>query len=442
MYRQLKELVNNKKVLILGFGREGKSTYNVIKNFDCKIGIADLNDVKFDADVEFIIGNDYQKAINNYDLVFKSPGIVLEDRSENVLRKITSQTDQMIKRYKNQIIGITGTKGKSTVTTLIYHVLKNSVGNCVLMGNIGIPAFDMIDEINDKTTIVYELSCHQLEYAPYSPHTAVLLNIFAEHLDHYGTFEKYAASKRNVYNNQSSSDVLVCSLDDCPAKKYDNSNLTTVSMKEDSNADLYLKSDRICGFEQDILFSELESNLIGVHNMYNIAVAYSVCKRFGVGLQTFKEQLKTYVPLPHRLEFVGEFNGVKYYDDSISTISETTIQALNSLENVGTLIIGGMDRGICYKVLVDFLKTYTIDNIVFMYDTGRTIYNKIVNDFSEDFKNKNLVLVDDLKSAVEKSKKLTKKGKCCLMSPAAASYGFFKNFEERGDRFKEYVKNK
>ena len=440
MYRQLEELVKNKKVLILGFGREGKSTYNVIKNFDCKIGISDLNDVSFEADVEFIIGNDYQNAINEYDIVFKSPGIVLEDKSDNVLCKITSQTDQMIKRFKNQIIGITGTKGKSTVTTLIYHVLKNSVGNCVLMGNIGIPAFDMIDEINDKTTIVYELSCHQLEYAPYSPHTSVLLNIFEEHLDHYGTFEKYADSKRNVYNNQTSDDVLVCSLNDCPDKKYNSGNLTTVSMNEDLKADLYLKSDRICGFDQDILFSELESNLLGVHNMYNIAVAYSVCKRFGVDLQSFKEQLKTYVPLPHRLEFVGEFDGVKYYDDSISTISETTIQALSSLENVGTLIIGGMDRGICYKPLVDFLKTYTLDNIVFMYDTGKIIYNKIVSEFSEDFRNKNLVLVDDLKSAVEESKKLTKKGKCCLMSPAAASYGFFKNFEDRGDKFKEYVK--
>ena len=101
MYRQLEELVKNKKVLILGFGREGKSTYNVIKNFDCKIAIADLNDVSFDADVKFIIGSEYQKAINDYDVVFKSPGIVLEDKSENVLRKITSQTDQMIKCFKN-----------------------------------------------------------------------------------------------------------------------------------------------------------------------------------------------------------------------------------------------------------------------------------------------------------------------------------------------------
>ena len=440
MYRQLEELVKNKKVLILGFGREGKSTYNVIKNFDCKIAIADLNDVSFDADVKFIIGSEYQKAINDYDVVFKSPGIVLEDKSENVLRKITSQTDQMIKRFKNQIVGITGTKGKSTVTTLIYHILKNSVGNCVLMGNIGIPAFDMIDEINDKTTIVYELSCHQLEYAPYSPHVSVLLNIFEEHLDHYGTFEKYADSKRNVYKNQASDDVLVCSLDDCPTQKYAEGNLVTVSMNDNPIACLYLKSDRICGFDKDILFSELESDLLGVHNMYNIAVAYSVCKRFGVDLQTFKKLLKTYVPLPHRLEFVGEYDGIKYYDDSISTISETTIQALSSLENVGTLIIGGMDRGICYKPLVGFLKTYSLDNIVFMYDTGKIIYNKIASEFSEDFKNKNLVLVEDLKSAVEESKRLTPKGKCCLMSPAAASYGFFKNFEDRGDKFKEYVK--
>ena len=440
MYRQLKELVNGKKILILGFGREGKSTYNIIKKFDCKIGIADLNDVSFDADVEFITGSGYQKAISDYDIVFKSPGIVLEDKCTAVLSKITSQTDQMIKRYKNQIVGITGTKGKSTVTTLIYHVLKNCVGNCILMGNIGIPAFDMIDEINDKSVLVYELSCHQLEYAPYSPHIAVLLNIFEEHLDHYGTFEKYAASKMNIYNNQSPDDILVCNIKNCPRKNYNNGNLVKVSMEEDEEADVYLKEKSICDFGTDIPFSEFECSLIGRHNMYNIAVAYNVCKFFGVNEHNFKNMLRTYVPLPHRLEFVGEIDGVKYYDDSISTISETTIRGLNSLDNVGTLILGGMDRGICYSPLIEFLKKYKIDNIIFMYDTGKIIYNRIVSECSDEYSDKNLVLVDDLKSAVKKAKELTAKGKACLMSPAAASYGFFKNFEERGNKFKEYIK--
>lgn len=433
MYQFLKDLVTNKKVLILGFGREGRSTYNVIKDMPCKIGIADKNDITFDADVEFVIGDDYQKAIYDYDLVFKSPGIVLEDQSQKVLSKIVAQADCMIKRYKNQIIGITGTKGKSTVTTLIYHILKNAKGNCILMGNIGIPAFDMLNEIDENSILVYEFSCHQLEYSPYSPHTSVLLNIFPEHLDHYGTVEKYEAAKKNIYANQDAEDVLICNIDNVPDKEYKNGNLITVSL--DKKADVYLDGESIVDFDNEINFTELESSLLGRHNMYNIAICYNVCKKYGVSLEEFKKHLKTYKPLPHRLEFAGEYNGVKYYDDSISTIGETTIQGLESLKNVSTLIIGGMDRGICYDVLVEFLKDYKLDNIICMYDTGKLLYERL-----KDYKDKNVVLVETLEQAVVKAKALTAKGRACLMSPAAASYGFFKNFEDRGEKFKEYIK--
>ncbi len=441
MFEQLKKLTEGKKVLILGFGREGRSTFNVLKNLNCEITISDKNDIGSVGGAKVVTGADYQKAIYDNDVVFKSPGIVLEDKSDKVLSKITSQTDQMIKKYGKNVVGITGTKGKSTVTTLVYHILKNTVGDCLLMGNIGIPAFDMLPDINGNTVLVYELSCHQLEYLPYSPHIAVLLNIFEEHLDHYGTFEKYAQAKKNIYKNQSADDILVCNAENIPQKKYNDGNLISVTMEEGVSADV-----RICGYYvsdkyKNVNFEELQSELLGVHNIYNIAVAYNVCRLFGVSLADFEKHLKTYKPLPHRLEFAGEFDGIKYYDDSISTISETTIQALSSLKNVGTLIIGGMDRGICYEPLVEFLKTYKLDNIIFMYDTGRVIYNKIKEKYDDGFKCKNLVLTADLKEAVSKAKKLTVKGKICVMSPAAASYGFFKNFEERGDVFKNLIKN-
>ena len=435
MFEFLKNQVSGKKVLILGFGREGRSTYNVIKDMPCKIGIADKNDVTFDADVEFIIGDSYQKAIYNYDIVFKSPGIVLDNQSNEVLSKIVSQADCMIQRYKNQIVGITGTKGKSTVTTLTYHILKNAIGNCILMGNIGIPAFDMINEIDEDSILVYEFSCHQLEYSKYSPHVAVLLNIFPEHLDHYGTFEKYEASKKNIYKNQTPDDYLISNVDNIPDKKYINGNLITVSLNK--QADVFLDGEYINDFGRRIAFSDFECNLFGRHNMYNIAICYNICKHYGISFDEFKMYLKTYSPLPHRLEYVGEYDGVKYYDDSISTIGETTIQGLESLDNVGTLIIGGMDRGLCYDQLIDFLEEYKLDNIICMYDTGKILYEKM----NDKYTNKNLILVNTLEEAVLKAKIITSKGKSCLMSPAAASYGFFKNFEERGDKFKEFIQN-
>ncbi len=439
MLEQLRELTKGKRVLILGFGREGRSTYEVIKNMDCTIAIADQNDIGGVDGAEVICGAGYQNAIYDYDVVFKSPGIVLEDKSEKVLSKITSQTDQMLKRYGRQIVGITGTKGKSTVSTLIYHILKNARGNCLIMGNIGVPAFDMLGEIDEESVLVYELSCHQLEYALYSPHIAVLLNIFEEHLDHYGTFLKYEESKKNIYKNQSSDDVLICNVDNVPKKEYKDGSLVTVGFGSEKDADVKITDGAITTNDEKIAFDSLKTDLLGVHNMYNIAVCYNVCKRFGVGLCDFVKHLETYKPLPHRLELVGEFDGVKYYDDSISTISETTIQALKSLGNVGTLILGGMDRGVTYIPLIEFLTSYEIDNIIFMYDTGRIIYDAILSDYGQKFKGKNLVLTSDLKSAVCEAKRLTEKGKVCVMSPAAASYGFFKNFEERGDVFKELV---
>ena len=440
MYTQLKNLLQGKKVLILGFGREGRSTYNTIKNIDCKIGIADMSDVSFDdGRVDFHIGKDYQKAIYDYDIVFKSPGIVLEDKSEEVIKKITSQTDQMIKKYKNRIVGITGTKGKSTVTTLTYHILKNTVKDAVLMGNIGIPAFDMLDEIDGESVLCYELSCHQLEYAPYSPHIGVLLNIFEEHLDHYGSFEKYDEAKRNIYKNQNEDDILISNIDCIKDADVKSKNIITVSLT-DKNADVFISDDAVSDFGEIIPFFKIPTNLIGKHNMYNIAVSYNICKIFGVTLPQFLEHIKTYVPLPHRLEFIGEFFGVKYYDDSISTISETTCMGLSSLKNVGTLIIGGMDRGICYRPLVEFLRNYELDNIIFMYKTGEIIYDLINSEYKNDFSDKNLYKTADLKEAAEVAKKCTKEGKICLMSPAAASYGYFKNFEERGNKFKEYIK--
>lgn len=440
MIEQLKKLVSGKKVLILGFGREGKSTYNIIKNFDCEITISDQHDIEHEDGVKTVTGPDYQKAVYTNDIVFKSPGIVLEDKSHEVLSKITSQTDQMMKLYGKNIVGITGTKGKSTVTTLIYHVLKNTRGNCVLMGNIGIPAFDMLSEIKNDTVLVYELSCHQLEYLPYSPHIAVLLNIFEEHLDHYGTFEKYEQAKKNIYLNQTKDDILICNAENIPDKAYEDGNLISVTTKDGIPADVKICGCYVSGKSNGLNFKEIETPLMGVHNLYNIAVAYNVCRIFKISPEDFEKHLKTYKPLPHRLEFVGEFDKILYYDDSISTISETTIQALSSLENVGTLILGGMDRGISYTPLIEFLNSYTLDNVILMYDTGRAINRIITEEYPQFSKDKNVILVSDLKQAVVKAKSLTPKGKICLMSPAAASYGFFKNFEERGEVFQKLIR--
>lgn len=423
------ELIKNKRVLILGFGREGRSTYALLKKAGGykKLAIADLNPVT-DVQEQTFCGEDYQKSIENFDIVFKSPGVVLENFEHK--EKITSQTDEIINCFKERMIGITGTKGKSTTTSLIYHVLKECDKKPVLMGNIGIPAFEASENIGKDNLLVYELSCHQLEFARKSPHTGVLLNIYPEHLDHYGTFERYRHAKENMYRNMTENDFLVCSMEFMPEAFVGDSVAVSMTNKE---ADFFVTEDAI--YEKGTVIAEnVDCNIFGVHNMYNIAVAYAVCKKQGVEREGFFEALKSYNPLPHRLEKFLEHKGVRYFDDSISTIPETAIKALTSVKNVGTIVLGGMDRNIDLNTLIEFLIENPVKNVVLLPDTGKIIYEKL-----KDVYKYNLYLVDNLKSAAKKCVEVTKTGEACILSPAAASYGFFKNFEERGDCFKKYI---
>ncbi|VAW29857.1 UDP-N-acetylmuramoylalanine--D-glutamate ligase, partial [hydrothermal vent metagenome] len=204
-----------KSILILGFGKEGRSTFSFLsKHFPgCKVGIADQNTRIADEqiNVPLHLGKNYLHALNDYDLIIKSPGIMLRGISKNTKERISSQTDLFLREFGRQTIGVTGTKGKSTTASLIHHLLKNMGKPAVLMGNIGLPAFDFIEKIDADDLIIYELSAHQLEFVHSSPHIAVLLNLFPEHLDYFGTFEKYKQAKMNIFRFQKTGDKAICS---------------------------------------------------------------------------------------------------------------------------------------------------------------------------------------------------------------------------------------
>ena len=226
----LYRLCAGKRVLLLGFGKEGRSTLRLLTAVGgwASLTVADENHVNT-GDIPLVCGADYQDAIENSDVVFKSPGVVLKKPFDSYSAFITSQTEVFLSVFGRQCIGITGTKGKSTSSTLLYHVLKEAGIGCVLLGNIGIPPFDRIEEIGPHTLVVMELSCHQLEYTRFAPHMAVLLNIFEEHLDHYGTFEKYRAAKENIYRCQEAGDFLFCNIHDLPQKGTCRSTVISVS---------------------------------------------------------------------------------------------------------------------------------------------------------------------------------------------------------------------
>lgn len=431
MREKLEAFFKGKKILILGFGREGKSTLDLIKDFDCEIGIADQNLVVSPEIEKYKLfgGENYLDSIKEYDIVMKTPGIALLDKiSDDEKKKITGQTDLFLRFCPNITIGVTGTKGKSTTSSLITHILNHCGKNAVLIGNIGIPPLSVVNSLEKDTIAVMEMSCHQLEYVQASPKTAVLLNVYEEHLDHYVDFNAYKSAKENIYRYQGGNDLLIFNKDleseeiaSLPFKKI------TASLEE--KADICVIDSDIILENQKISYEKLSPKLEGKHNLYNIGVALCAAVHQGCDLNKAVEAVSSFNGLEHRMEFVKTVNGVKYINDSISTIPLATINAVKTF-NADTVIIGGMERGINYDILADFLNKGNVNNIICLPDSGYRIADMLNSEL-------NVYKVKNMEEAVEKAALVTKH--CCLLSPAAASYGFYKNFEERGKHFKELV---
>lgn len=434
--KKINNFLSNKSILILGFGREGKSTLKYInENNICytRLAIADKNEaIERQEKIEYFLGDNYIKAIYDFDIIIKSPGISLKGLDLHDVRgKIVSQTELFLKYGKEKVIGITGTKGKSTTSTLIFQML-NKEFSVELVGNIGIPVLDYVDKYEKVDYFVYELSSHQLELVDASPKIAIFLNLYEEHLDYYESFASYANAKRNIFKNQDETDLFVYNKDmkdTLIGGAYVKAK--TIGISQNESEKIPFKNEFI-----DLNVDKDSIGLLGIHNLYNLTVAATVAKIVGVSDNSIISVIKNLKPLPHRLETVGTFNEIKYIDDSISTIPEATISALNSIPNVDTVLIGGMDRGINYDALVEFLAQTKTYNIILMYDSGKRINEMLRKKPSKN----NVIYAEDLEMAVKLATKITKKDAACLLSPAAASYGFFKNFEERGDKFKEYIK--
>lgn len=449
MLKELIEYLENKEIVILGFGREGKTMYKFLrKHFPEKnITIADKRDFTNNNEeldkVKTIIGDDYLNNLEKYDLIIKSPGISLKDIDKTkILDKITCQLDLFLSFFdKCNIIGITGTKGKSTTSTLMYEVLKAQKEDVKFLGNIGIPIFEVIEEINENTNIVLELSSHALEFVRKSPKIAIMLNVFPEHLDYYNSYEEYVRAKFNIAKFQKESDCFVYNMDNQDMKNIDFKYKETdikVSIEDNTfeKNKVYLLNDGIYFNKNKLMDSNIEMNLKGKHNLNNIMFVLAVSEILNLNLEKTIESIKNMRGLEHRLEFVGKIDGIEFYNDSISTVPQSTIQGIEALKKVNTIIVGGNDRGLDLKLLIDYLKKSNIENIICISMTGEIIYNQLKNS------DKNVIKLKYLEEAVKVSKKVTKKDTICLLSPAASSYDQFKNFEERGNKFKEYVLKK
>lgn len=384
-----------------------------------------------------IHGEEYLDHLEEYDVIIKAPGIsfVGMDISEYA-HKITSQLELLLEFFDIYTIGVTGTKGKSTTSTLIYQMLQDQERKSMLLGNIGVPVFDYIEELKEDMIVVLEMSSHQLEYMKTSPNIAILLNIFPDHLDHYNSYEEYAKAKCNIYKYQKEEDYFLYNADNetiqkvlekARGKEY------AVSFLGKEKSEIYLKDNIIFLEDKPIYDTQEPRKLVGDYILNNIMFVLGVSEILKLDVKKTAKTINQFEPLRHRLQLVGNYNGVSYYDNSIATIPKATIEAVKALQNVDTLIIGGMDRGIDYTELIEFINQSNITNIICMPKTGHDIARKL---------EKKTYLVNSMEETVTIAKKVTKRGKSCLLSPTAASYGFFKNFEEKGDIYQELVKNR
>ena len=432
-------MLSGKQVLILGFGLEGKSSYRFLSglSFPLSLSVSDKQEDKLQEirdivgeEIEVRVGECYLDNLDEYDLVIKSPGVPTKVLKDKVApEKITSQTDLFLRVFDEQIIGVTGTKGKSTTSTLIYELLSKMFSGVVLLGNIGRPPLDYFRSLKSDTIIVFEMSSHQLETVHTSPNIALILNLYEEHLDHYTNIESYYEAKLNIARYQKEDDIIIFNEDDKKLvgllESFDNKSIKVPV----SGKSLLLCAD---------FFRQINNPALqGKHNEMNLLFLIAVARVFGIQDKLILNTVNRFRGLPHRLQYVGEYNGIIFYDDSISTIPEATMVAIDTLKKVETLIIGGKDRGINYGMLPGFLANSTVNNIILVGET-RVRLEKL---FAEKLPDKRIFSVDSYEDLPDIIFSHTQKGNICLLSPAASSYDMFKDFEERGKYFQDVIAN-
>ena len=404
---RINELKKYKRILTLGHGVEGKSSYDFIKKYcpNTEIGISDIKD-----------GVDYLDKQNEYDLIIKSPGI-----SKRLLKKPhTAATNIFFANFKGIIIGITGTKGKSTTSTLIYQMLKAAGRDVFLAGNIGTPALSYLSSSNtSKTICVMELSSYQLDDICYSPHVVVITSIFPDHINYHNSFENYLTAKLNICRFQNKQDWLIYDSKGTDLHKYLNS----------------IKSKKI-EVKHNKLTETKKLKIIGEHNIKNINLAASVAEIFSVKSNVIQTVISNFEGLPHRLQNLGTFSGITFIDDAASTTPESTILAIRSIDKINTILLGGLDRGYNFELLCRTIDKSSIENIVLFKDTGFMIKEKLAQITKRKF---NYLHAASMEEAVLWVYRVTRANTVCLLSSASPSYTLWKNFTDKGNQFKRFV---
>ena len=439
-------MFENKKIFILGMGRSGVSVAKLLSKKN-NVLITDiknnnLNEIKEleSLGIEVVI-TDKQIDLfdDSFDVVVKNPGVKLDHpivlkAKEYGIPVITEL--EVAYRYlpSVKIVGITGSNGKTTTTTLTYEFLKEAGLPVHLAGNIGLPLCNQLDDIKDGDILVIEISSHQLaNFDRFKVDIAVLTNLSEVHLDHFGTYENYKNNKLTIFNHQTEKDVAIINKGDAEVYRL-TQNLPSKKLYFSSKgeANIYVKDNYIV-YNGDNTLKLSDIKVKGMHNYENIMAATLVAKEFNVSNDIITKVLSKFGGVEHRIEFVRKVNGREFYNDSKATNVMSTITALKSFDNDVILILGGLDRGHSFDGLVPYLNH--TKHIVCYGETKERIRK-----FAQD-NNIDVAVVDNVSEAALTAYNLSKEGDTILLSPACASWDQFKSFEDRGNEFKKTVDN-
>ncbi len=449
--------IKNKKVAIIGLGVSNEPLIDYLYNLKASITVFDKREEdkidknilkkieKYNISKQF--GENYLSNLKDFDIIFKSPSCRpdIPEIEQEVKKgaKLTSEIELVLELAPCKIIAVTGSDGKTTTTSLIYEILKNKY-KCYLGGNIGIPLFTKISEMKPEDIIVLELSSFQLMTIKTSPNIAVITNVTPNHLDIHKTYNEYIEAKANIFKNQKEEDTLVLNYDNEITRNFSKiapGKVIYFSSKEKIENGIIYDDGIIKSCEDGLrrhILKLKDTNLRGTHNAENICAAIAATK----GLVEIEDQvkaIKNFKGVPHRLEFVRELNGNKWYNDSIATSPTRTIAGLNSFDEEIVLIAGGYDKHLDYEPIAEPILN-KVKTLILTGQTAEKIFGAVKQKKEEQNKSIDIYKVNNLEEAVQKAKEQAKPNQIILFSPASASFDSFKNFEERGEKFKELVR--
>ena len=431
-------------IALVGFGIENQAT---LEYLSAKGNIVTIHDFNQELDIpnhtNAVLGPDYLDNLDRYDLIVRTSGMhpqEILDKNPQAKDKLTSAINIFFENCTTPIIGITGTKGKGTTSTLVHKILQASGKKSILVGNIGIPALSMVEQANSVDYVVMELSSFQLYDLKYSPKIATCLMVVPEHLNWHSDFDDYLRAKSNLFLRQQPDDTAVYNIDNEFSRKIASvsqaNNKLSYGAKEQKST-VYIRGDDIV-FENQVICQASEVKLLGRHNLENICAAIAVTWPIVSNKQAIRSVVSSFSGLPYRLEFVREVNNVKYYNDSFSTTPETAIAAIKAFATPKIVILGGSYKGVEFDKLADEVIKNNVKHVLAIGETGPNIANLLqkrgFNDISLDG-------LDTMESIVAKAQSLSNSGDTVLLSTGCASFDMFKDYKDRGDLFNQAVQS-